>query len=127
MILTGTKIKVTLSILTANHPVFQISDLRLTFPFKTKQRFLHKGITSLKEKVTTIRFDFTKCPNFSCKSRMEVSLKIYVIEQSLIMNCHYKSFYYRESYQDGIDKLLFQRVLHTGSNVLVTYNTAYLC
>ena len=92
MILTGTKIKVTLSILTANHPVFQISDLRLTFPFKTKQRFLHKGITSLKEKVTTIRFDFTKCPNFSCKSRMEVSLKIDVIEQSLIMNCHTKVF-----------------------------------
>ena len=127
MILTGTKIKVTLTILNANHRVFQISNLRLTFPFKTKQRFLHEGITSLKEKVTTIRFDFTKCPNFSCRSRMEVSLKIYVIEQSLIMNCHYKSFYYRESYQDIIDKLLFQRVLHTGSNVLVTFNTAYLC
>ena len=82
MILTGTKIKVTLTIHNANHRVFQISNLRLTFPFKTKQRFLHEGITNLKEKVTTISFDFTKCPNFSCRSRMEVSLKIYVIEQS---------------------------------------------
>ena len=51
--------------------------------------------------------------------------KVY-IEQSLIMKGLYKSFLYRDSYQ-FIDKLLFQRVLHTESKGLVTYNTAYFC
>ena len=49
------------------------------FLSKTKQRFSRDGITNLKEKVTTIRFDFTEYADFSCRSRMQVSPKIYVI------------------------------------------------
>ena len=33
---------------------------------------------------------------------MQVSLKIYVIKQSLIVNCLYESFYYKDSYHAEI-------------------------
>ena len=108
MILTGTKIKVTLTILKTNKRVFQISYLRLShFSLKNKQRFSCDGITNLKEKVTTVCFDFTKYVNFSCRSRMQVSLKIYVTEQSLIIDCHYERFCYKNSYHAETSSLIY--------------------
>ena len=109
IILTGRKIKVTLPIFKTNILVFQISYLWLShFSLKTKQCFSRDGITNLKEKVTNVCFDLQifKFANFSCRSRMQVSLKICVIEQSLIINCHYESFCYKDSYHAETSSLI---------------------
>ena len=70
------------------------------------QRFSHDGITNLKEKVTTICFDFMKYANFSCISRMQVFPKIYVIKQSLFINCHCESFSYKDTYHAETSSLM---------------------
>ena len=112
IILTGRKIKVTLPIFKTNILVFQISYLWLShFSLKNKTMFFTWWNYKFKRKSNKCMFWFAnfqicKYANFSCRSRMRVSLKICVIEQSLIINCHYESFCYKDSYNAETSSLI---------------------
>ena len=129
--LNGKKITVTLTILKTNHRAFQISYLRLShFPLQNKTTFFAQRDYKFKIKNNNYAFGFYKIRKFFLqikngsfskdlcywtKFNCELLLQKFLLQRFLPRRNQFS------------DKLIFQRVLHTESKVLVTYNTAYFC